>query len=90
LPWCASEIIVRFRWLQDRIRPSIHPARGRLRGKACDVAGRLAGLLRAQGRDREAIEVLNHLLRIDMANESAHRDLMLLLMRVGRRSDALR
>jgi DNA-binding SARP family transcriptional activator len=34
--------------------------------------------------------VVNHLLRIDMANESAHRDLMLLLMRVGRRSDALR
>jgi len=65
-------------------------ARGRLRKQAIEVADRLAGLLREQGRNREAIEVLNHLLRIDMANESAHRDLMVLLARGGRRSDALR
>lgn len=64
--------------------------RGRLRKQAVAVADRLAGLLREQGRDREAIEVLNHLLRIDAANESAHRDLMVLLARQGRRSEALR
>ncbi len=65
-------------------------ARGRLRKQALDVADRLAGLLRGQGHERGAIAVLNHLLRIDMANESAHRDLMVLLAREGRRSDALR
>lgn len=68
----------------------LEAARGRLRKQAVGVADRLAGLLREQGRDREAIEVLNHLLRIDMANESAHRNLMVLLAREGRRSDALR
>jgi tetratricopeptide (TPR) repeat protein len=61
-----------------------------LRKQAVDVAYRLAGLLREQDRDREAIEVLNRLLRIDLANASAHRDLMVLLAREGRRSDALR
>ena len=47
-----------------------------MRKQAVDVAYRLAGLLREQDRDREAIEVLNRLLRIDMANESAHRELI--------------
>jgi adenylate cyclase len=65
-------------------------ARARLRRQAVDAADRLAGLLRAQERERDAIAVLNRLLRIDMANESAHRDLMVLLARQGRRSDALR
>lgn len=65
-------------------------ARGRLRRQVVELDDRLAGLLREAGRDREAIEVLDHLLRIDMANESAHRDLMVLLAREGRRSDALR
>jgi DNA-binding SARP family transcriptional activator/TolB-like protein len=65
-------------------------ARGRLRKQAVEVADRLAGLLSEQGRNREAIEVLNRLLRIDMAYEPAHRNLMVLLAREGRRSDALR
>ena len=65
-------------------------SRGRLRKLACEVADRLAAMLRDQGRQREAIEVLNRLLRIDQANESAHRDLMELLARTGRRSEALR
>ena len=65
-------------------------ARGQLRKRALDVADRLAGLLREQAHDREAIAVLNQLLRIDTANESAHRDLMMLLASQGRRSDALR
>ncbi len=65
-------------------------ARGRLRKLACEVAGRLAVLLHERGRDTEAIEVLNRLLRIDPPNESAHRDLMVLFARTGRRTDALR
>ncbi len=65
-------------------------ARGRLRKQTCEVADRLAGILRDQGREREAIDVLNRLLWIDPANESAHRDLMQLFARTGRRSEALR
>ncbi len=65
-------------------------ARGRLRKQACDVAERLVGLLRAQGREREAIDVLHRLLGFDRANEAAHRELIDLLARGGRRSDALR
>lgn len=64
--------------------------RGRLRMQACEVADRLAGLLRDQGREGEAIDVLNRLLWIDPANESAHRDLMQLFAHAGRRSEALR
>ncbi len=65
-------------------------ARGQLRKHAVEVAGRLAEFLIEQRREREAIDVLNHSLRIDAANESAHRDLMQLLARQGRRSEALR
>ena len=68
----------------------LEAARGQLRKHAVEVAGRLAAFLIGQGREREAIDVLNHSLRIDAANESAHRDLMLLLARQGRRSEALR
>ncbi|MCP4186467.1 MAG: hypothetical protein GY763_02575, partial [Gammaproteobacteria bacterium] len=68
-------------WLQQ--------ARGRIRRQTCEVADRLAARLREQGRDREAVDVLNRLLWIDPANESAHRDLMLLFTGMGRRSEAL-
>ena len=65
-------------------------ARGRMRKQACELAGRLAKLLSSEGRDQQAIDVLNRLLRIDQANESAHRELMRLHARAGRRSEALR
>jgi adenylate cyclase len=64
--------------------------RGRLRKLACEVAGRLAALLASEERDPQAIDVLNRLLRLDPANEAAHRELMKLLARTGRRSEALR
>ena len=65
-------------------------ARGRMRKQACELAGRLAKLLADEGRDQQAIDVLNRLLRIDQANESAHRELMHLHACAGRRSEALR
>jgi len=65
-------------------------ARSRLRKQACGIAERLVGLRRDQGREREAIEVLNRLLGFDRANEAAHRQLIELLARGGRRSEALR
>jgi DNA-binding SARP family transcriptional activator len=65
-------------------------ARARLRQKACDVADRLSTLLRDEGREHEAIDILERLLWIDPANESAHRDLMALFAQLGRRSQALR
>lgn len=64
--------------------------RGRLRKLACEVAARLAALLEDTNREANAIAVLNRLLRLDPANESAHRELMVLLAGSGRRSDALR
>jgi adenylate cyclase len=68
----------------------LEAARRRIRKLACGVAGRLAALLAGEGRDRQAIDVLNRLLRIDPANETAHRELMKILARGGRRSDAMR
>jgi len=65
-------------------------ARGRLHKRACETAARLAAMLGAQDRVDEAIAALNRLLALDPANESAHRDLMKLLVRAGRRSEALR
>jgi TolB-like protein len=65
-------------------------ARGRLRKMACHAAGHFVSVLRDQDRIEEAIEVLNYMLGMDSAHETAHRDLMELLSKSGRRSDALR
>ena len=50
----------------------------------------LVGVLRAQSREHEAIDVLHRWLDIDRANEAAHRALIELLAQGGRRSEALR
>ncbi len=69
-------------WLRD--------ARTRLRDLACGAFERLAEALTALDRLDEAIAVLRRRLVIDPACEQAHRGLMDLLARTGRRSDALR
>jgi TolB-like protein/lipopolysaccharide biosynthesis regulator YciM len=65
-------------------------ARARLCRLAYQVADRLARVLVDEDRIGEAIEVLERRLTMDPACEPAHRELMDLLARVGRRSDALR
>jgi len=65
-------------------------ARGRLRKTACLAASQLVLILRDQDRIKDAIEVLNFMLGMDSAHETAHRILMELLNESGRRSDALR
>ena len=65
-------------------------ARARLSRLAYQAADRLARLLVDQDRIDEAIEVLERRLSMDPACEPAHRELMDLLARIGRRSDALR
>lgn len=65
-------------------------ARGRLRRVACQASERLAALLADHGRHEEAIEAINRRLAMDPACEPAHRDLMKLLDKTGRRSEALR
>ena len=65
-------------------------ARARLKKTACRTAGSLAKALTDQGHIEQAIVALNDLLTIDPAHEPTHRDLMTLLARAGRRSDALR
>jgi DNA-binding SARP family transcriptional activator len=64
-------------------------ARRRLRKTACLAASDLVSVLRDQDRVEEAIEVLNFILSMDSAHETAHRTLMELLSESGRRSDAL-
>jgi len=65
-------------------------ARRRLRKMACLAASDLVSMLRNQDRVDEAIEMLNYMLSMDSAHETAHRTLMELLSESGRRSDALR
>jgi len=65
-------------------------ARDRLRRAACAACDRLVSILITQNRLDEAINALNHRLTMDPACEPAHRDLMEILVRQGRRSDALR
>jgi TolB-like protein/DNA-binding SARP family transcriptional activator/Tfp pilus assembly protein PilF len=61
-----------------------------LRTKACDVIERLASSLVDNDRSDEAVGVLNRRIAMDPACEPAHRHLMEVFERIGRRSDALR
>ncbi len=65
-------------------------ARARLRRIACQAVDGLAGALDAEGRHEEAIQALERRLSMDPCCEAAHRQLMELFARVGRRTDALR
>lgn len=69
-------------WLRD--------ARARLRDRACDAFERLAAALTGLGDLEQAMAVLRRRLAMDPACEQAHRALMELYARSGRRSDALR
>ena len=66
------------------------PARARLRQSACGVADALVSQLIAIGQLDEAMQVLDHRLKMDPACEAAHCQLMQVYLEVGRRSDALR
>ncbi len=65
-------------------------ARERLRGSACDAMDRFAQILISKEQHDKAITALNRRLAMDAACEPAHRNLMIMLDRTGRRSDALR
>lgn len=65
-------------------------ARARLRKVACQAVDDLVRALAAENRNEEAIEALERRLSMDPCCEAAHRQLMELLARVGRRSEALR
>ena len=69
-------------WLADQ--------RARLRALACDRLGQLAADRAAAGAVDDAIETGRRLLAQDPANEDAHRLLMGLYARAGRRSAAVR
>ena len=69
-------------WLADQ--------RARLRALACDRLGQLAAARAAAGAVDDAIETARRLLAQDPANEDAHRMLMGLYARAGRRSAAVR
>ena len=65
-------------------------AQHQFRRMACDAIERLASKLPALDRVDEAVDVLNRRIAMDPACEPAHRHLMELFERIGRRSDALR
>jgi adenylate cyclase len=65
-------------------------AQHQLRRTACEVIERLAVALADANRADEAISVLGRRIAMDPACEPAHRHLMELYDRIGRRSDALR
>jgi TolB-like protein/Flp pilus assembly protein TadD len=65
-------------------------ARARLRRIACQAVDGLVNALDAEGRYEEAIQALERRLSMDPCCEAAHRQLMELFARVGRRTDALR
>ncbi|MBW1763079.1 MAG: bacterial transcriptional activator domain-containing protein, partial [Deltaproteobacteria bacterium] len=65
-------------------------AQHHFRRTACDALERLAFRLADEGRPEKAMDVLNRRLAMDPACEPAHRHLMELFERIGRRSDALR
>lgn len=65
-------------------------ARERLRQSACDVMDRYVRLLIADDEYEPAVTLLNRRLAMDPACEPAHRNLMTILARTGRRSEALR
>jgi TolB-like protein/two-component SAPR family response regulator len=65
-------------------------ARERLRGRACDAMDRLVEQLVAGERFDDAVEALNRRLAMDPACEPAHRRLMEVYARTGRRTEALR
>jgi adenylate cyclase len=65
-------------------------AQYQFRRTACDVIERLAVTLADTDRPDEAVDVFNRRIAMDPACEPAHRHLMELFDRIGRRSDALR
>jgi adenylate cyclase len=65
-------------------------AQHQFRRTACDVIERLAVTLADTDRPDEAVDVFNRRIAMDPACEPAHRHLMELFDRIGRRSDALR
>ena len=69
-------------WLADQ--------RTRLRALACDRLGQFAAARAAAGAVDDAVEAARRLLALDPANEDAHRLLMGLYARAGRRSAAVR
>jgi TolB-like protein/Tfp pilus assembly protein PilF len=65
-------------------------AQHHFRRTACDVIERLASGLADVDRLDEAVDALDRRVAMDSACESAHRSLMEIFERMGRRSDALR
>jgi TolB-like protein len=65
-------------------------ARERLRNSACEAMDRYVQILMSNEENETAVTALNRRLAMDPACEPAHRNLMTMLARMGRRSDALR
>jgi TolB-like protein/Tfp pilus assembly protein PilF len=75
---------------EEALESWLREARERLRGMACDAMDRLVEQLVAGERFEEAVEALRRRLGMDPACEPAHRGLMEVYARTGRRTEALR
>ncbi len=85
-----GEFLEAFHVQSDEFEDWARETRESYRSVACKVIDRLADLLISEGFDTEAETVLRRRLTLDPCCEMAHRTLMELLSRQGRRTDALR
>ncbi len=85
-----GEFLEAFHVQSDEFEDWARETRESYRSVACTVIDRLADLLISEGFDTEAETVLRRRLTLDPCCEMAHRTLMELLSRQGRRTDALR
>lgn len=90
LDLCRGELLEGFSIREPEFEEWLLMARARLSRLACQVSDRLIRRLTDGEHIDEAIRALEHRLSMDPACEPAHRSLMELLGRIGRRSDALR
>ncbi|UCE31733.1 MAG: hypothetical protein JSW68_01930 [Burkholderiales bacterium] len=75
---------------EEELEAWLFQTRDQLRARACDSMDRLVGLQLTGERYQDAIAVLGRRLSMDPACEPAHRKLMQVYARTGRRSEALR
>ena len=75
---------------EEALESWLREARGRLRDRACSAIDRLVEQCIARQQFDDVVEVLERRLTMDAAYEPAHRRLMEVYARTGRRTEALR
>src|SRR5262245_33694309 len=85
-----GDLLEGFRTAEEPFEDWLRVERARLRERALDVLTRLLALQSAAGETDSAVQTAARLLALDPLRENAHRALMRLYARQGRRAEALR